>query len=220
MSLFKGERVYPLAIHYQPKSIGVGENVSDGSQWMDASQLTIYSKVNGVQVAQQSLAGVNVAAATAVNPSATANLMSIALPANSMNVAGKTLHIHANGVYNFGGGTNAATLTFNVAIGATGVLSFVTGATTNTATSMPWAIDGYVSTLTVGTSGAVVSGGRAMVTLGTNAALATTTYENIPAGNTAFNCQTVSNVVVSVLCSVSSATTNVVQQFMEVEIGN
>ena len=217
MSLFKGERVFPLAVHYQPRTIGVGENPGDGVSWYDASQLTLYTKMNGVQAANQQVLGVNVTAQTATNPSSTSNLMSVALPANTMNVVGKTIRIKANGVYNVQG---TPTLTFNVGLGATGVLSFISGATTNAAVNMPWDIVADITTLTAGTSGAVVSGGKAAITLGTNAALATTTYMNIPAGNTAFNCQSVGNVTVSVLSSTNNVNTVVVQQFMEVEIGN
>lgn len=219
MSLFRGERVFPLSVHWQPMSNFLGTGMPDGIEWYDASQLTLYAKVNNTQVANYGLAGMNVSPVTATNPSATANLMSIALPANAMNVVGKTIRFHGSGYYN-AAGTTSSTLTFNVQLAGTVVATFVSGAITNTAAGLPWTVDGWIVTNAIGASGSVVSDGSFQITLGTAAAGATTTYVNIPVGNTAVNVQANANVLFTTLSNVNNASYTVTQQIIAVEVGN
>lgn len=96
------------------------------------------------------------------------NLISLTLPAGSLNAVGKTRKAYAGGVYTTGA-SGAGTMTFKVklcTVSGCGSGTVVTLATfgptvaqTSSATNMPWTVDLAITTVTSGTSGTAMPAG-------------------------------------------------------------
>jgi len=222
MALFKGEALPEVKdISFSRRTAPTVSN-PNAIVWLDQVQGSLLGVVAQTNVAPELLCYQNTTPVNCTNTANVTTLMTAPININLVNAVGKVLKVHAAGYYNTGTPTGGPTaLTFVVAMGGTNVLSYTTAATTNSATTMPWQINGTVDVVNNGVNANVEAHAALAITLGTNANAATTTYldsNNAVVGT--INLQANANVALIVSQAHTDATTSIVQRIMTVTVAN
>jgi hypothetical protein len=213
MSIFRYERLQDVqSISFLPKTFPIAPSAFEF--WLDQAQGAVIGRSGGTNVAIALNLPSIVTPVTATNPSSVATLMAQTLPAGFMNNVGRTLNVWGAGVYTTAAGQ---TPTVNVAIqlGGTTIATWTTGATTASATNMPWNFEVDIITQAAGTAGAVEAHGILDLTLGTTAGAASATYNDTNSaviGSLNLNSQM--NLAVVVTMSSSNAGNSVSQRLL------
>ena len=221
MSLFKYERPSVGKVNFQPVATPAGPDLQDGDFWYDATQKNMIQRVNGFSVIDVSMASVNQTPVTATNPNpGPSNLMSYVVPAGSANTLGKVIDLFCTGFYTTAS-AQTPTITIAVKMGSVTIATWTTGATTASATNMPFNFDLSIITSAIGSSGTVIAHGVANVTLGASAGGAETSYNDTnSASSSAIDLTAAETIQVVVSMSSSNAGNSVTQDTMQVTIGN
>lgn len=151
------------------------------------------------------------------------NLMTLAIPAQGLNVVGKTIRVLGYGTYTTGA-SGAGTMTFKVkactvaACGSGTVITLntygPTAAQTGSATNMPWNIKMDCTTVATGASGTVMCNGWMNTTLGTTATAAGAPYLAQITGTSTVDLTVAENIQVTIADSGASANNSFSQRHM------
>jgi hypothetical protein len=150
--------------------------------------------------------------------------MTTTFPAQALSSVGKTLYVYGAGEYTTDSGTGRTitlAVTINDGTNTRTLLTWTSGATTASQTSMPWNFDGYITITTAGASGTAFSHGTANITLGASASGAVSSYNDTNTANSSAIILTASTTVsVTQLYSGSNAGNTFTQDLMVIEVLN
>jgi hypothetical protein len=110
------------------------------------------------------------------------NLMSILIPANTLNSVGRNLHIHCSGVYSLPISSGGTFMTVKIQLGSLTLVDIVTSAADigGGVTNNKWILDGDITTKTTGASASFEASGQILIDLGALNSAADTIF---PDGN-------------------------------------
>lgn len=103
--------------------------------------------------------------AVSANTTADQNLMSVSIPAGTLNRFQRSLKIHCAGVYSTPLGSTA-TVEIKVKLGTLVVLDIISSANPGSVTNNKWLIDGWITTQSSGATGALEASGTMTIDLG------------------------------------------------------
>lgn len=173
------------AISLTGKPSGV-QGPTEGQIWYDSVNKNVYAFIGGSVVSLYTqVVEINPTAsqtpAVASQPSSSA-LMSYVFPAGSLNQLNRNLDLYVSGYYSTASGqTPTITLYVTLADGTNTrtVLTWTTGATTASASNMPFNFDGTIFTYATGSSGTVLAHGTLNLTLGSTAGASLNSYNDV-----------------------------------------
>jgi parallel beta-helix repeat protein len=177
------------------------------AQGLAANNLVYGNKTNGYDfvsgVTTNNTLVTNTTQVTATNPSVATDLMTISLPADTLNTTAKGIRIYAEGVYTTNAG-QTPTFTISLKLGSVTLVPIASAATTASATNMPWSAEFYAVTVTTGASGTMEAHGKFTMTLGTTATAAAAVYSDTNTAVSSAIDLTAANTL-AVRCAFSSA---------------
>jgi hypothetical protein len=109
------------------------------------------------------------------NVSTDQDLMSILVPANTLNSVGRTLRVKAKGVYSTPAGSTA-TITVKIMLGSVTLLTFVTAVNAGSVTNNTFIVEADITVQTAGSSAKFESSGTLTIDLGATTTAAATVY--------------------------------------------
>jgi len=163
------------------------------------------------------------AVTAAANSAAIQNLMTLPIPAQGMNVIGKTTEFVGSGTYTTGATNGTGTLTFTiractVAGCATGtvvnlnVYGPTIATTVSTTSADPWNIQMFCTTVAVGASGTLMCNGNANITFGTTGTAAAGVYQAVVTGTVTVDLTVAENVQFSITDSLANASNSFIMR--------
>ena len=156
----------------------------------------------------------------AANVATAQNLMSVSVPAGTLNRIGRTFRIHCAGVYSTPA-ASTATLTFAVTLGTLTLLTWTTAANAGSITNNKFLIDGYVTTQTAGAAASFEASGTSIIDLGALSTAADTVYSDTNSATIGTLDTTVAETLqVTIAFSVASASNSCTQRQMIIETIN
>lgn len=234
---FNFKDVYPTvsSITFDPNYLSLGvtgkpsglQGPTEGQVWYDSVNKNLYAFIGG-QVVSFTGGAANVnytntaTPITATNPSSAATLFSYAFPAGALNVANRVIYLFGSGYYTTASG-QTPTVTVAVTLGdgtnTRTLLTWTSGATTASASNIPWNFDGYIFTDSTGTSGTMLSHGTLNLTLGTSAGAATGSYlDTNHAASSALNLTLATTLNITTTMSSSNAGNSVTEDSLLVQV--
>jgi len=171
----------------------VATDILDGAGTSCDTKYLVWSSANTRWECTPVAAGTITTVTVSANTTSDQNLMNLTIPAGQFNVVGRYSIIKAAGTYTTPG-AQTPTLTFKVKLCtvsgcASGTVitaaTWTTAATTPSSTTIPWALDVTMGTVTTGASGTIEAHGLSYAVLGTTATatLSTTATGDIREAN-------------------------------------
>jgi hypothetical protein len=232
MSLFRDENPYVGVLTFDPQVLpangyvtgGLANSPTTGAMWHDASKHSMQTISMGGLYGVSLAPLPNTTGVTNTNATSATALMTTVFSASSLSSVGKTLYMFSAGEYTTDSGTGRTitlAVTINDGTNTRTLVSWTSGATTASQTSMPWNFEAYMVVTAAGASGTMFSHGTADITLGASAGGATTAYNDTNTANSSVVILTASTTLsVTQLFSGSNAGNTFTQDMMIIEVLN